>query len=334
MKPYPLLPEPLLKPRVWGGRELARFGKKLPENTPIGESWEVADLPETIRDGRSVIANGALAGRTLRQAITEHTDLITGRAALTDDGGFPLLIKYLDARQNLSVQVHPTADYVKNHPEASLKSEAWIVIDAVPGAVIYKGVRADVTPGQFARDIETDAVVDDLLAVPVQPGDCHYLPTGTCHALGAGVIVAEVQTPSDTTFRVYDWGRTGRELHLKPALQCIRFGHRPMQPSQTPPPIEAHGTRSQRLLDTEYFTIDRVQALAATSLEIVTNDMPVVWMVIQGRGTVRGGGIEETLRDGTTVIMPAAMQDGVAQVEPGCYLLIISPPSPIKGMIA
>src|SRR5438105_11357547 len=121
---------------------------------------------------------------------------------LSAEGGFPLLIKYLDARENLSVQVHPDERYVARHPEAHLKSEAWVVIHAEPGAVIYKGVKPHVKPQDFAEHIRTNQVVDDLIAIEVKVGECHYLPSGTCHALGAGIVVAEIQTPSDTTFRV------------------------------------------------------------------------------------------------------------------------------------
>jgi mannose-6-phosphate isomerase len=328
-----MLLEPILKPRVWGGRELARFSKILPPDEPIGESWELADLPDTIADGRSRVANGPLAGRRLREAIGEQRQAIMGVGRLSDEGGFPLLIKYLDARHNLSVQVHPTAAYVADHPEAHLKSEAWVVIDAQPGAVIYKGVKPHVTAEHFAAHIEADEVVDDLIAVPVRPGDCHYLPSGTCHALGAGVLVAEVQTPSDTTFRVYDWGRTGRELHVAQALHCIQFGAT-TQTEQPAQPIEAQGFRTTPLTETEYFVIERVEALETAELPVVTDDMPVVWMVVAGAGRLRGGGEDIALAPGVTALMPAALTDGVAMLEKGCALLEITLPSPMKGMIA
>jgi len=334
MEPYPLRPEPLLKPRVWGGRELERLGKALPKGEAIGESWELADLPDSIENGRNVIANGALRGQTLREAVSGHGEQIMGSARVTEEGGFPLLIKYLDARQNLSVQVHPTREYVARHPEAHLKSEAWVIIDAEPGAVIYKGVKPDVTPEAFARHVRTDEAVDDLVEVPVKRGECHYLPSGTCHALGAGIIVAEVQTPSDTTFRVYDWGRTGRELHIDQALECIRFGEEPMQQAEAQPPIEVEGMRTTRLVETEYFAIERIQALKAAGLEVVTNGLPVVWMVTQGGAVIRGGGLEERPAAGSTLLMPAALSDGEAHLEEGCEVLVVSLPSPLRGMIA
>jgi mannose-6-phosphate isomerase len=329
-----MLLEPILKRRVWGGRELARLGKRLPEGEPIGESWEVADLPADIEDGRSVIANGPLAGKTFRQAIADHRPAIMGTAGLTEEGGFPLLVKYLDARRNLSVQVHPTEEYVRTHPEAHLKSEAWVIIEADPGAVIYKGVRPELTAEQFAEHIRRNEVADDLVAVPVKAGDCHYLPSGTCHALGAGIIVAEIQTPSDTTFRVYDWGRTGRELHVEQALECIDFGRGPVGASVTSEPIEVDGLRTSLLVETEYFTVERVEALRRVTWPVVTDDMPVIWMVIAGEGRLTGGGIEVRLAAGTTVVLPAALEDGRGQLGPECTMLRVTLPAPTRGMIA
>jgi mannose-6-phosphate isomerase len=334
MQPYPILPQPILKHRVWGGHELARLGKRVPKDEPIGESWELADLPEAIEDGRSVISNGSLAGETLRGAIAVHHRAIMGTANLTEEGGFPLLIKYLDARRNLSVQVHPTAEYVQRHPEAHLKSEAWVIIEAEPGAVIYKGVKPHVTAEEFAEHIRRDEVVDDLIAVPVQAGECHYLPSGTCHALGEGIIVAEIQTPSDTTFRVYDWGRTGRELHIEQALECIDFGAAPAGASASREPMEVGGLRTSRLLETEYFTIERIETLQPVKLPVVTDDMPVIWMIVTGTGRLRGGEIEIALSPGATTLLPAALEDGTGELDQGCSLLRVSLPSPTRGMIA
>jgi mannose-6-phosphate isomerase len=331
--PYPLLMEPIFKHRIWGGRELERLGKDLPDGEVIGESWEVADLPDTIEEGRNRILNGPLTGHTLRDLIEGEREMLLGLAQPAVDGGFPLLVKYLDARQNLSVQVHPTPEYVETHPEAYLKSEAWIVIDAEPGAMIYKGVRPAVTPEEFAVHIRTNEVVDDLISVPVQTGDCHYLPSGTCHALGAGIIVAEIQTPSDTTFRVYDWGRTGRELHVDEALECIRFGVAPEEASPAMP-IETMSFRTTPLVETDYFTIERIEAREAAELPVVTDDLPVIWMMIAGRGTLAGGGEQLDLSTGATIVLPAKLEDAAARLEPGCTLLHVTLPHPTRGMIA
>jgi len=231
--PYPLLLEPILMPKVWGGRRLERFGKHLPPGQMIGESWELADLGATSASGggggaaRSVISNGPLAGKSLRDAMLAWGAGLLGDAAPSRDGGFPLLVKFLDARENLSVQVHPSPAFAAAHPEAHLKTESWFILDAAPGSVIYKGIKPGVTRDSFASHIKDGTVVNDLIAVPAALGECHTLPSGTCHALGAGVLVAEVQTPSDTTYRVFDWGRVGRELHIEQSLECIEFGPAP-----------------------------------------------------------------------------------------------------------
>jgi mannose-6-phosphate isomerase len=333
---YPLLLTPILKHRVWGGRELERLGKALPPDEVIGESWEVADLPASIGDGRNLIANGPLAGRTLREAVGQQQNLIMGDGALTDDGGFPLLIKYLDARQNLSVQVHPTPTYAASHPDAHLKSEAWVIVDAEPGAVIYKGVRPGVDPDRFAEHIRSNEVVEDLNAVPVEVGDCHYLPSGTCHALGEGLIVAEIQTPSDTTFRVYDWGRTGRELHVEEALACIDFD----TPTSIEPdhghPIETGDLRTTPMVETDYFAVERIEARRPTTMPVVTNDLPLVWMVLDGRGTIRTpGAMDVALTKGTTVVLPAQLDaDASAELNADCTLLHVTLPPKTRGMIA
>ncbi|MEL6497002.1 MAG: type I phosphomannose isomerase catalytic subunit [Planctomycetota bacterium] len=227
-EPYPLLLEPILLEKVWGGRRLERFGKALPAGVMIGESWEVADLAATSASGagggarRSIVANGPLADAAIGDALR-----MLGDPTANAEGGFPLLVKLLDAREDLSVQVHPSPGYAASHPEAHLKTECWYVLDAEEGSLIYKGVRPGVTAAEFRAAIENGSVADLLESVPAVVGEMHELPSGTVHALGAGVLVAEVQTPSDTTFRVFDWGRTDRELHIEQAMACIDFGPAP-----------------------------------------------------------------------------------------------------------
>lgn len=344
MMPYSLLFEPIFKEKVWGGRELARFGKQLPADAPIGESWELTDLPESIPGGRSVIANGELAGLTLRQALQQHETMILGAAKPSREGGFPLLIKYLDARENLSVQVHPDEAYVRKHPESHLKSEAWYIIDATPGAVIYRGIDPSITRAQFAHHIETDNVIDDLIAIPAIVGECHYLPSGTCHALGAGIVVAEIQTPSDTTFRVYDWGRSDRELHIDSALECIHFGPQSgnqfndeneyaNQPQNRP--IEVRGVRTTPLVISDHFEIEVIRGEASANLGIETSGMPIIWMLIDGSVDIESAETAPiSLRKGDTVLHPAGLENIQARFPEQTTLLQILLPSPLKGMIA
>ncbi len=311
ISPYPLVFEPILFEKVWGGDRLARLGKHLPTGKSIGESWELADLGATSASGagggaaRSRIINGPLAGKTLRDAMELwRRDLMGGARA---GGEFPLLIKFLDARENLSVQVHPSAAYAGTHKDAHLKTECWYVLaaDAVDGKppLIYKGVKPGVTRAQFEVHIRDSTVVNDLIAVPAVRGECHNLPSGTIHALGAGVLVAEVQTPSDTTFRVFDWGRSGRELHVKQALECIDFG---------PAPAAARlpaGKLSGRLVSTEFFQVHEAFVPAGGVLPLGEGQPgPRVLVVLEGAVSVRAAKEDPVpVGLGSTVLIPASI---------------------------
>lgn len=344
MNLYPLRFEPIYKAKVWGGRSLEELGRSLPAGEAIGESWELVDLAATSASGggggaeRSVVDNGPLAGIDLHRLIEDHGKRLMGRLPLSDTGGFPLLVKFLDARENLSVQVHPSPAYAKQHPEAHLKSEAWYILDAEPGAVIYKGVREGTTAEQFREAIESNTVESLIIAVPVEPGDIHYLPSGTCHALGAGIVVAEVQTPSDTTFRVYDWGRKGRELHVEQALRCIHFGPAETERFEPHARIERERTTVERLVQCEYFTIDRVSMAAGYAASLNDAD-PVVWMVLDGRVEVtcehdEASAQRTALPRGRTALLPAEMEAARVEAVEATTLLEVKFPQAWGDVIA
>ncbi|MEM8834899.1 MAG: type I phosphomannose isomerase catalytic subunit [Planctomycetota bacterium] len=324
MKPYPLTLRSILKPKVWGGRRLTSLGKQFPNGEQIGESWELADLGATSADGggggeaRSVIANGPMRGITLANAINAMGSNLMGSLRLSADGGFPLLVKFIDARENLSVQVHPSAEFAAANPGAHLKTESWYVVDAQPGSKIYKGVRAGTTREEFAEAIRENRVEELMLSVEARSGDFHHLPSGTCHALGAGVLLAEVQTPSDTTFRVYDWGRTDRTLHVDEALACIEFG----------PPERLEAIRNDRipdgadrfkLVETEHYVLWEGKALGRSERVIDTHeDKPVVWMCLDGGGRLEStdGSFEPVpFEAGATTLIPARLDDVTAVFE-------------------
>lgn len=322
--PYPLLFEPILKEKVWGGRRLEGLGKRLPTGVLVGESWELADLGHTAASGggggaaRSVIANGLLAGKTIADAREAWGGAagggLLGSIKPAPGGGFPLLVKYLDAREHLSVQVHPSMAYCRTHPEAHLKTECWYVLDAEPGSVIFKGVRPGVSVADFRAALskgEGECVVDLLERVPAIAGECHNLPSGTVHALGAGVLVAEVQTPSDTTFRVYDWakeyGRKGRELHVEPSLACIQF-ERARDATRLPP-----GATRASHVSTGYFDIEELRLTPGTPFALgidKAEPRPQVLMLLNGCGSIRSssgafGGV--AIAHGQTALVPACL---------------------------
>ncbi len=339
MHPYPLIFEPILKEKVWGGRRLARLGKPLPEGANIGESWELADLSATSADGgggdaaRSVIANGPMRGMTLADAIVAEGPNLMGSLRLSAGGGFPLLVKFLDASENLSVQVHPSPAYARAHPGAHLKTESWYIVDAEPGAVIYKGVKPGVTREAFAAHVRDNTVMNDMIAIPVTAGDFHHLPSGTCHALGAGVVVAEVQTPSDTTYRVYDWERTGRKLHLDEALACIAY-----EPSAPQFAVASDARAGERdLVATEFYSLRELRtpgdapASAEHPLKLPLDaGAPVVWMCIAGHGSIDSadGAFEQTaFKTGDTVLIPAGLGEAKARGSSGTIILEARLPS-------
>ncbi len=308
---YPLVLDPILKEKVWGGRRLERYGKVLAAGSHVGESWEVADMPATSPSGgggdeaRSLILNGLLAGRRLHDAVVEWGSDLLGDVLLTPNGDFPLLVKLLDAREHLSVQVHPTAAYVAGHPGAHLKEESWYVVEAEPGAHLFKGLEDGVTRDTFVAAVAGGSVAELLKAWPAVPGDVYHLPSGTVHALGAGVLVAEVQTPSDTTFRIYDWAkeynRAGRELHVEAALASMDFGPA-AGPSRLPP-----GEGFARLVETDYFSIWEVRGPATSKLP--ANEGCEVVMVLSGELTLDA--VDESyaavrLAAGSTTVLPAA----------------------------
>jgi mannose-6-phosphate isomerase len=341
---YPLNFDPIYKPKVWGGRTLEKLGRDLPAGEDIGESWELADLTTTSASGggggaeHSRVANGPLAGRSVQSLIDEFGEQLMGRLQPTDDGCFPLLVKFLDARQNLSVQVHPNADYAAKHDDAYLKSEAWYIVDAEPGAVIYKGVKEGVRPEQFREAIANNTVEELIIAVPVSPGDCHYLPSGTCHALGEGILVAEVQTPSDTTFRVYDWGRTGRELHVDEAIECIEFGAADTIDYELDGAIDTPQGRAEPLVRCEYFRIDKFTIRAGVADAVnLDGTQPKVWMLLAGAGRLtcdheQAG--EVAFGKGQTLLIPAGTVNPRFEVADQTVLLEVTFPQAMGDVIA
>jgi len=202
VKAYPLKFRPIYKQRIWGGQKLREvFDKDIPPFEKIGESWELADLP----NDKSIISNGELTGQTLISAIEKYPKEITGNEDFS--GPFPLLIKFLDAQDILSVQVHPDPETCRRMGKGEPKTECWYIISAEPDAVIYKGLKKGVTKERFAKAIKKGNVADMLEKVTVEKGQCHFLPAGTAHAIGPGLLIAEIQMPSDTTYRVFDWNR-------------------------------------------------------------------------------------------------------------------------------
>jgi mannose-6-phosphate isomerase len=339
MSLYPLKFVPRFVEKMWGGRKIETvLGKKLPPGTRIGESWEIYDFPPGVVESSkdwvsSPIANGPLAGRPLHWAVKEYgAELLGNVLPVGPHGQFPLLVKFLDAREDLSVQVHPDQAYADKNPSAHLKTEAWYVLENDSKSRLFKGLAPGTTKENFHLAVKAGTVEKHLAAIPAKAGQCHYLPSGTIHALGAGILVAEVQTPSDTTFRVFDFNRvdpsTGKQrtLHVGQAMQCIDFTGRaePAQPrSAAPGPFG----RTSRLASSPYFTIEKIHPVDAVEKKLPTTD-PVIWIMLNGDARIKVDGIKDPIRftRGETILLPPSMKNPVLKTEGDCEWLEVKFP--------
>jgi mannose-6-phosphate isomerase len=308
----PLRFEPILKRILWGGRRLETvLGKALGEGHDHAESWELADHRHDV----CRVAEGPLAGASLRDLMRTYGERLLGEAVGAPEQ-FPLLVKFLDAHQDLSVQVHPDDALGRELAGDNGKTEAWVVVHAEPGSLIYAGLRPGVTREAFAEGLETGRVEPLLHRFEARAGDCVFIPAGTVHAIGAGVIIAEIQQMSDATFRVFDWNRVGpdgkpRALHIEQALACTDFQTGPVHPRRREAePVE--GGRRERLVDCPYFRLDRLK-LSGTG-RVGHDDRFSILLGLGGSAVVRHDGEEHPLRLGQTLLLPAEV--GPCEVEP------------------
>lgn len=322
----PLVFEPIYKPKVWGGRRLHTVLNKsrLPvsEETPVGESWEIADLP----GHESRVARGPEQGRSLRDLVETWREDLVGRAALVD-GRFPLLLKFLDAAAPLSVQVHPSAEVAAQQGGGvRIKNEAWYVVDADAGACIYRGVRCGVGPDELRSAIAAGGVEGALLKLQARRGHAFFLPSGTVHALGGGILVAEVQTPSDTTYRLYDWDRGDRELHVDVGLASASFLPVPAECERAEHTASVW-TSVTSLIRCESFVMERVRMVEGVAQAFAYGEM-VIWMVLEGRGRIEATGLNEPFpfSVGDTVLLPAALKNGKVVTDSRCMWLEVTVP--------
>jgi mannose-6-phosphate isomerase len=304
---YPLTFQPRFKERVWGGRELERlYAKNLPADKPIGESWEISDRP----GDASIVANGPLAGTNLRWLMENHTAGILGGARPAAEGRFPLLCKILDAREKLSLQVHPPAGKAREL-RGEPKTEMWFIADAAPEASLYVGLKHGVTRAQFEEKIADGSVADCFCRIPVKAGDAMFLPSGRVHAIGDGLVIFEIQQNSDTTYRVFDWNRVGldgqpRELHVAQSLASIDFND--FEPKLVSTPFVAEGKIQKRALVTDpLFNVEtwKLEALATGFLQ--PKKLQIV-AVTAGSLEVAANGVAVNLSAGQFCLIPAALE--------------------------
>ena len=304
---YPLTFHPVFKERVWGGRELERlFAKKLPPGAVIGESWEICDRP----GDASVIANGPLAGKDIRWLMEHHAAEILGTAKPAADGRFPLLCKILDARDKLSLQVHPSAGQaakLKGEP----KTEMWFIADAAPAASLYVGLKRGVTRTEFEQRIADGSVAECFHRIPVRAGDTMFLPSGRVHAIGDGLVIFEIQQNSDTTYRVFDWNRVGldgkaRELHVAQSLASIDFND--FEPQLVETKFEPDGKIQKRTLVKDPLFNVEVWKLNPAVRSLLNPGKLQVLAVTAGEIEIRSGSASADLAAGQFALIPASLE--------------------------
>ncbi len=297
---------PILKRLRWGGRRLGDLlGKSIGPDADYAESWEICDHGID----QSVVADGPWSGWSLQRLVREQGIALLGRQAGILQ--FPLLIKFLDARDRLSVQVHPNDDQARRlDPGERGKTEAWVILEAGPESCVYAGLRPTVDESRLRRAAKQGSIADCLHRVPVTTGDCLFIPAGTVHAIGEGIVLAEVQQSSDVTYRLFDWNRTGsdgipRPLHLEQALACIDFSRGPVN-KITPVMAAKPGPHCEEIVKCRYFTIRR-----HTSAEPITisDDRRCHVIMVLG-GALHYAGMEpegrRTLAVGATALIPAS----------------------------
>lgn len=324
---YPLRFRPLFRRYIWGGRRLGTLlGKAIGPEDNCAESWEICDRGVD----QSVVEWGPLRGASLGELVARRGEELLGRHHPQDR--FPLLLKFLDAARTLSVQVHPDDDRAARLEPPDLgKTEAWVVLAAESGGTIYAGLKAGVDREALAEAIHGGRCQELLHQFQPKPGDCVFLPAGTVHALGEGLLVAEIQQASDTTYRLFDWNRLGadgkpRTLHVEPGLEAIDYERGPVGPQE---PQETGRAGVVRLIDSEKFVLDRWELEAA---EPVGGDRRChIIAVLEGSLKVEGDPADRPMPAGGTVLLPAGL--GQVQLSPRGRTVLIEahlPPTACK----
>ena len=302
---YPLLMQAPVKDYIWGGTKLREKYNKVSDADKLAESWELS----CHQDGPSIIANGPAKGRTLEQYIEDEGREILGSKAQSFEN-FPIMIKLIDAKDNLSVQVHPDNEYaLKNEGEYG-KTEMWYIIDAEPGAELLYGVEKKITAKELSDSLQNGTITDICHHAPVKKGDVFFIPAGTIHAIGKGILLAEVQQNSNTTYRLYDYGRLGndgkpRQLHVKQGSEVCSLEPLPLKDEREIVALSPD-CKGELLASCDYFTTYSVDVQGRTSL-VADDSSFQTFTVLEGSLTLTAGDTVLDMAAGQTVFLPAGM---------------------------
>ncbi len=305
---YPIRFRPIYKELIWGGEKLREEYGKSDAPKMTGESWEISMVKENI----SVVANGFLKGNTLEEIIEVYMGDLVGDTIFDLHGTlFPILIKFIHSNDNLSIQVHPDDTYAMEHHGENGKTEMWYILEAEKDSKLIVGFNRDTDRGGFLKSLQEGTLVELMNFEPVEKGDVLFMPTGRIHALGPGIVLAEIQQTSDMTYRIYDWGRTGadgkpRELHIDHAVNVMDFTrHANYKTSYTP-----LLNRSVSLVECPYFTTRYIEFDQPVEKDYNFIDSFVIYMCMEGEVQIHHpGGEPEVLKKGDTILIPAALKE-------------------------
>jgi len=305
---FPLTFSPILKERIWGGDKLTTVFKKGSEKTGIGESWELSDVEGDI----SIVSNGPLEGKSLKNLIKTYKGKLVGEKVYEAFGNsFPILIKYIDAKTPLSIQVHPSNELAKTRHNSFGKNEMWYIMEAEDKAELIVGFNQEITQESYKRKLDEGQILEVLNTEEISKGDTFYIPTGRVHAIGAGVVLAEIQQTSDVTYRIYDYKRvdvkTGkeRELHTELALDAIDYKlHDTYKTSYT-----LKENESSELVYSPYFKTNIIQLKGTMNKDYSSLDSFVIYMCVEGNAEIKCGHQTYQLNLGQTMLLPATIEN-------------------------
>ena len=305
---YPIKFEPILKEKIWGGKKLSNLLNKNSDKSNIGESWEISDVDKDI----SIVSNGVLQGKTLQELIHIYKEKLVGEKVYKQFGDqFPLLIKYIDAKEPLSIQLHPNDKLAKKRHKSFGKTEMWYVMQADENANLIVGFNKEVNKEEYIEHVKNKTLTDILNFDIVKKGDVYFIPTGRVHAIGAGVLLAEIQQTSDITYRIYDWDRQDdkgnyRELHTENALDAIDFNAKNSYKTD----YIKETNKASNIVDCQYFTTNTLSVDQNIAIDNSNKDSFVIYMCVDGNGVrFKSQEFEVDLNYGETVLIPASLKN-------------------------
>lgn len=311
--------KPILKEKIWGGTKLKTKLNKDFTETNIGESWEVSDVQDNI----SLVVNGSLAGQNLQELITTFTTDLLGEAVYTHFGNkFPLLIKFIDAKESLSIQVHPNDSLANQRHNSFGKTEMWYVIQADKEANLIVGFKEKVTKKNYLKHLENKTLLKILNVAKVSQGDVYFIPAGRVHAIGAGVLLAEIQQTSDITYRIYDWDRPNfdgsfRDLHTTEALDAMDYS---VKESYKTTYIKEQNS-AKKIVSCPYFTTNILPVNGVISINTAAKNSFVIYMCVKGNVKFTYNNQQEILQTGETILVPACIETIEISAEENSELL-------------